>query len=133
LALRANRTTWLRCAAAFSVGLMQSACLTMHAYEPGERDAKHEACVAGNMRIGVGQPVLLYLRRVDHYDLTFAQRSACMSPGAHDLMIDCTVTESKETSRHHLAVDLDAGRYRLIAETKPGNRECDAVRLERTK
>jgi hypothetical protein len=54
-------------------------------------------------------------------------------PGEHSLLIDCTVTESKQTRRHHLDVDVDAGvKYRLVANTGPGNRECTDVQLVAT-
>jgi hypothetical protein len=51
-------------------------------------------------------------------------------PGAHTLLIDCTVTESRHTSRHHLDVEVSAGgKYRLVAQTGQANRECVEVQL----
>jgi hypothetical protein len=52
-------------------------------------------------------------------------------PGSHSLLIDCRIRETNSTTRHSLDVEVWAGRrYKLVAETGPGLRECTSVRLE---
>ena len=116
---------------AVGVGLMLSACESLHLYEGEKRPTKELAQIAGHMRISGSLPVTVSLRRVDEEELGVRYRGAYVTPGEHDLLIDCTVTESKHTSRHHLRVTLDAGvKYRLVGNTGPGNRRCEDVQLQ---
>jgi hypothetical protein len=116
--------------ALLGIGLMLSACESVHLYEGSRRPREELAQIAGHMRLSGSLPVTVALRRVDEEELGVRYRGAYVLPGDHDLLIDCTVTESKQTSRHHLRVDVDAGvKYRLVASTAPGNRRCDDVRL----
>jgi hypothetical protein len=112
------------------IGLILTACESIHLYEGDKRPIKELAQIAGHMRISGSLPVTVALRRVDEDELGLRYRGAYVLPGDHDLLIDCTVTDSKQTSRHHLRVDVDAGvKYRLVASTGPGNRSCDNVQL----
>jgi hypothetical protein len=122
-----------RCAplAVVSVGLTLCGCGSLRGYEGARHPASELAHIAGDSRIA-GAPLAVNLRRVDDQDLGLLQSSVEVLPGEHNLLIDCTVTESKHTSRHHLDVEVDAGvKYRLVANTGPGNRECVDVQLVR--
>ena len=115
---------------ALGVTLMLSACESVHLYEGDRRPTKELAQIAGNTRLSGSLPVTVAIRSVDEEELGVRYRGAYVLPGDHDLLIDCTVTESKHTSRHHLRVDVDAGvKYRLVASTGPGNRSCEDVQL----
>jgi hypothetical protein len=116
--------------AILSIGLMLSGCDSLRAYEGPRRPRSELAHIVGDSRVSAGAPLAIILRRVDELDVGLRYNSVLVSPGAHTLLIDCTVTESKHTSRHHLDVDVDAGvKYRLVADTARGNRECAAVQL----
>ncbi len=112
------------------IGLMLSACESMHLYEGNRQPSKELAQITGDSRISGSLPVSIQLRSVDERALGVRYRGVYVLPGEHDLLIDCTVTESKQTTRHHLHVDVDAGvKYRLVASTTPGNRSCGDIQL----
>jgi hypothetical protein len=114
------------------VGLTLAGCESLRGYEGPRRPASELARITGDSRVG-GAPLAVILRQVDDVDLGLQYSGVDVLPGAHSLLIDCTVTESKQTTRHHLDVDVDAGvKYRLVADTGPGNRECVEVRLVST-
>ena len=114
-----------------SVSLTLFGCQSLRGYEGPHRPTRDLAHIAGDSRIA-GAPLSVILRRVDEQDLGLLQSSVEVLPGEHNLLIDCTVTESKQTSRHHLDVEVDAGvKYRLVANTGAGNRECIDVQLVR--
>lgn len=114
----------------FGVSLMTAACESQAVYEGARRPKSELAHVVGDTRLSSGLPVAIILRSVDDEELGLRYRGAWLLPGEHDLLIDCTVTESKRTSRHHLHVELDAGvKYKLVASTRPGNQECADVQL----
>lgn len=109
--------------------LALSSCESLRMYEGAKRDPRDVAVIAGDTRFS-GAPVSIVLRRVDRMELGMRYRGVEVLPGAYTLLIDCTVTESKRTSRHHLDVEVDAGvKYRLVANTGRGNRECVDVQL----
>jgi hypothetical protein len=110
--------------------VIASGCMSVRAYEGPRREQRELAHIVGSMHISAGEPVSIILRRIDDIDLGWGDRGADALPGTHNLLIDCTVTESKHTSRHHLDVELYAGvKYRLVADTGRGNRECTEVQL----
>ncbi|HTE41683.1 MAG TPA: hypothetical protein VK629_12685 [Steroidobacteraceae bacterium] len=105
-------------------------CQTLQAYDGSKLRDNEVARVEGDLSLAAGAPISVILRRIDELDLGLLQSGAKVLPGEHDVLIDCTVTESKHTSRHHLTIDVAAGRkYRFVAETARGNRECSAVQL----
>jgi len=112
------------------VGLTLVGCESLRSYEGPRLPDSELAHIAGDLRVTSGAPLSVILRRVDNVDLGLRYSGVDVLPGAHSLLIDCTVTESKHTSRHHLDVDVYAGvKYRLVANTGPGNRECVDVQL----
>jgi hypothetical protein len=114
----------------FVVGLLSSGCQSLEAYDGGRRARDEVALIVGDFRITAGAPLSILLRSVDGVELGLRQRSAAVLPGAHDLLIDCTVTDSKRTSRHHLRVEVEAGEtYVLRADTGQGNTVCSEVAL----
>ena len=111
------------------IGLTLAGCGSVRIYEGPSRSARDVAHIAGDSRIA-GAPLSVILRQVDDQDLGLLYSGVEVLPGEHSLLIDCTVTESKQTSRHHLDVDVDAGvKYRIVGTTGPGNRECTDVQL----
>jgi hypothetical protein len=114
----------------FGIGLLLMACEALDIYEGEHRPKAELAEIVADSHISGLLPVTILIRRVDAEDLGIRYRGARVLPGEHDLLIDCTVTESQRTSRHHLHVDVDAGvKYRVVANTGPGNRECTDVQL----
>jgi hypothetical protein len=111
------------------VSLTCAGCASIKAYEGDPRPRRELAEIVGDSHFG-SLPVAIYIRRVDETEVGLMDRSALVLPGEHDLLIDCTVTESQRTSRHHLHVAVDAGvKYRLVADTSPGNRDCREVEM----
>ena len=109
---------------------MLAACESLAVYDGDHRPKGELAQILGDSRINAGLPIAIVIRSVDETELGLRYRGALVLPGEHDLLIDCTVTESHHISRHHLHVDVDAGvKYRVVADTGPGNRECRDVQL----
>jgi len=112
------------------MGLMLTACESLAVYDSRHRSKGELAQILGDPRINAGLPVTAVIRRIDEEEVGLRYRGVLVLPGEHDLLIDCTVTESHHISRHHLHVDVDAGvKYRIVANTGPGNRECTEVQL----
>jgi hypothetical protein len=123
----------IRISVGLTLSVIVAGCMSVRAYDGPRREARELAHVVGSMHVTAGEPVSIILRRIDDVDLGLGDRGADALPGTHSLLIDCTVTESKHTSRHHLDVDADAGvKYRLVADTGPNNRECVEVRMVST-
>lgn len=90
---------------------------------PGER-----AIVRADPALSAGLPVTLRLRQVDGRAVPLAASRVELAPGAHELLVDCRVSEADSVRRFTLAVELEpGGRYRLVAEATARN--CEAVRL----
>ena len=106
-------------------------CMTAQSYD-GERRAPDEvAHIAGDLQVTAGAPMSLILRQVDGQTLSISQSAVEVLPGTHTLLVDCRLQETQSVSRHSIEVEVYAGRrYRLVAETGPGMRECTDVRLE---
>jgi hypothetical protein len=110
--------------------LTVAGCMTQQAYEGEKRPADQLAHIRGDLRVSAGSPLTLILRQIDGKTLSAAQSAVDVLPGKHQLLVDCQVAETKSTSRHAIAVEVYAGeRYRLVAETAPGLRGCNAVDL----
>jgi hypothetical protein len=70
------------------------------------------------------------IRRVDEREVGAVIRGSQVAPGAHRLLVDCTMLATRRP-RHELQVEVEpGGRYRLVAESAPGNQRCGEVRLE---
>jgi hypothetical protein len=110
---------------------LSAGCMTQQAYD-GPKLARDEvARISGDLRFNAGVPVSALLRQVDGHTLKLSENSVDVAPGSHRLLVDCLVQETGSTNRFSLDVDVGAGeRYRLVAETAAGQRECSAVRLE---
>jgi len=111
--------------------VLSTACMTQQAYD-GPKLARDEvARISGDLRFTAGVPVSALLRQVDGRTLSVSENAVDVPPGSHHLLVDCLVQETHSTNRYALDVEVFAGeRYRLVAETGPGQRECSAVRLE---
>jgi hypothetical protein len=112
---------------------MSAGCMTAQTYEGPRQSRSEVAHIAGDMRFSGGAPISLVIRKVDDITLGVGQSSVDVLPGLHTLLIDCRLPESGGLSRHSIEADVSAGRtYRLVAETGPGLRECESIRLEGT-
>lgn len=121
----------LRLAAALATSLAAGACATQAAYDGPTRPRGELAVIEGNPRFNAGLPVVVSVRRVGERDVGVASSRVSVLPGQHRLLLDCTVAATGTTSRHQLDVEVVAGgRYRLVADTAPGNQRCGEVRLE---
>jgi len=106
-------------------------CSTQQIYDGPRLPRDQVARISGDMRFTAGVPVSVLLRQVDGRTLGASASSVEVMPGSRRLLVDCVVHESRSTSRHTLDVDVVAGqRYRLVAETGTGLRQCTSVRLE---
>ncbi len=111
--------------------MLGAGCMTQQGYDGPKLAGDEVARISGDLRFTAGVPVSALLRQVDGRTLTINQSSVDVTPGSHTLLVDCRVQETDSTSRYSLEVDVAAGRrYRLVAETGPGLRECVSVRLE---
>ena len=106
-------------------------CATEQLYAGPARGAAGIALIEGDPRINAGLPLTAVIREVDGRVLGLASSRVALEPGRHVLLVDCTMAETRSTTRHELKVEVEAGsRYRLGADSAPGNRSCGAVRLE---
>ena len=108
-----------------------SGCMSAQLYEGPKRDRDEVARISGDPVVTAGSPITVILRKVDDHDIGLTQTSVEVLEGAHELLVDCRIAETKSVSRHSLEVDVVGGRhYRLRAETGPGLRGCSGVTLE---
>ena len=107
-----------------------TACRTAQSYA-GERLGRDQvARISGDVAVN-GAPLAVILRKVDSRELGFSESSAEVLPGKHSLLVDCRIRETSSTSRHTLAVEVEAGgSYRLVADAAKGLRGCVDVRIE---
>ena len=122
----------VRLAATLWPALLLAACATYHAYDGGQRPTKELAIVSGSSKFSATSPLALVIRAVDERTVDVRYNSVALTPGRHQLIVDCQLGgEAGTASRHILDVDVGAGdRYRLSAEMRPGNRSCASVALE---
>ncbi len=110
--------------------LLLAACATERAYEGPRLPASGRAIVRADPALSAGLPVTLRLRRVDERELPLTASSVELAPGAHALLVDCSVAESGSTRRFTVNAELEPGAsYRLVAIASARN--CEAVELER--
>lgn len=106
-------------------------CGSLRAYEGERRDRSEVAVIAGDFRFTAGAPVSLILRRVDDWEVGAQHHAVEVLPGKHEFLIDCSVRETRRTTRHEVVATVAAGRrYALVAEMEPGLRGCSAVQLQ---
>lgn len=114
-----------------AVFVLLGACATQQSYEGPKRSADEVARISGDLRFTAGAPVTVILRKVDDRELSMGERSVDVLPGMHRFLVDCRVAETASVTRFTLQEEVYAGeRYRLVAETGPGFRQCTAVHLE---
>jgi hypothetical protein len=107
-------------------------CATYQAYDGATRPADELAIVTGASKFSANTPLALVIRAVDERTVDVRYNSVALTPGKHQLIIDCQLGDEPGTaSRHVLDVEVGAGdRYRLSAQMQPGNRACASVSLE---
>lgn len=118
-------------AVAIAVVLVGSSCATGQSYEGDKLGADEVAKISGDLRVTAGAPISVILRKVDDYELGFGESSVEVLPGKHQLLVDCRIAETASVTRLNIEAEVYAGeRYRLVAETGPGLRECKSVSVE---
>ena len=106
-------------------------CMTVQSYDGERRERDEVARISGDMRVTAGAPVTVILRQVDGRTLSIGENAVEVLPGSHTLLVDCRIAETGSVSRHAIEAEVSAGRrYRLVAETSPGLRECAAVHVQ---
>lgn len=114
-----------------SLLLLCGGCMTQQSYEGAKLSRDDVAHISGDLRFTAGAPLSVLLRQVDGRTLSVGENAVDVLPGSHTLLVDCRIQETDSTTRHSLEVEVSAGRrYKLVAETGPGLRECTSVRLE---
>ena len=110
--------------------VLLTGCFSLQAYD-GPRLSKTEvAHVRGDSRFRAGAPVAVILRKIDDKDLDPRYSSVDALPGKHTLLVDCQVAETRSITRYPIELYLEPGaKYALEAETGPGNRSCEKVRV----
>jgi hypothetical protein len=122
----------VRLAAPWMLVLLSAGCATYQAYDGPQRPASELAIVSGASKFRAATPLALIIRAVDERPVDVRYNSVALTPGRHELIIDCQLgSEPGTASRHVLDVDVAAGdRYGLSAQMSPGNRACESVALE---
>ena len=116
---------------AVPVAAFVAGCATERLYAGPARAPAEVAIVDGDPRINAGLPLTAVIREVDGRVLALTTSRVALEPGPHVLLVDCIMLQTRSTTRHELKVDVEAGsRYRLVADSEPGNRHCGSVRLE---
>jgi hypothetical protein len=117
--------------AALVAPILAAGCMTVQSYDGERRERDEVARISGDLRVTAGAPVTVILRQVDGRTLSIGENAVEVLPGAHSLLVDCRIAETGSVSRHAIDADVGAGRrYRLVAETSPGLRECTAVHVK---
>ena len=118
-------------AVAWILASLCAGCMTVQGYDGERRGSDEVARIVGDLRVTAGAPISVILRQVDGRTLGVGQTSVDVLPGTHTLLVDCRIAETDSVTRHSIEADVSAGRrYRLVAETGPGLRECTQVSLE---
>jgi len=127
--MRAPGLPWLVLAMLVAAGA--AGCATERLYAGAARPPAEVAIVDGNPRFNAGLPLTAVIREVDGHVVALVTSRVALEPGRHVLLVDCVMAQTHSTTRHELKVEVEAGaRYRLVADTDPGNRSCGDVRLE---
>ena len=106
-------------------------CGTAQVYDGERRGPDEVARIIGDYPITAGAPVTVTLRQVDDRKVGLGENAVEVLPGVHRLLVDCRIAETESVSRHFIDADVFAGRrYRLVAETAPGLRECTSVSVQ---
>lgn len=113
-------------AATLAAALLLGACATYRAYEGPQKPTSEVAIIEGTAKVRTVLPLALVIRAVDGREVGLQYSSVAVTPGKHEIIVDCQVSgETATASRHAIEVDVSAGeRYRLSARMSPGNRSC---------
>jgi hypothetical protein len=112
-----------------SICLALAGCSTLAAYPGAPLPASELALIKGDPKFRIN-PVAAYLRSIDGVALADTQAAAKVSPGEHELVADCVVSESGDRRRVQLKVVVSAGEsYTLEPQLGSANQACVDVRL----
>ncbi len=100
----------------------------------GETDAAGlMSVISGDLKLRFSSPVNVYLRKVDDTRLGVLENSARVTPGPHELLVDCTAGSAEGPSRYVLSLTTVAGvDYRLQAVLAGGKGGCSGVEIVET-
>lgn len=107
-------------------------CATYAGYDDGAAPSPGQAAtIGGDPRFSAGLPLTVTIRKVDGRTVGAQYSRVSVAEGKHVLLVDCTFAATRTTTRHELEVEVEpGGRYRLVAESAPGNQRCGEVRME---
>jgi hypothetical protein len=112
-------------------GLAIGACATQRGYDGATRPSAELGVIEGAPRVTAGLPLAAVIRKVDDRIVVLGYSKVAVVPGEHRVLTDCTMAETRVTTRHELKFEVYAGRrYVLVPESAPGNRSCGAVRVD---
>ena len=115
-----------------AVLLLAEACTTVPV---GEADAAGlTSVISGDLKLRFSSPVNVYLRKVDDTRLGGLENSARVTPGPHELLVDCSAGKTEGPSRYVLSLTTVAGvDYRLQAVLAGGKGGCSGVEIIETR
>ena len=112
-------------------GLAFGGCATQRGYDGATRPPADLGVIEGAPRVSAGLPLAAVIRKVDDRVVVLGYSKVAVVPGEHRVLVDCTMAATRVTTRHELKFEVYAGRrYVLVPESAPGNRSCDAVRVD---
>ncbi len=107
------------------------ACATVRGYDGPARPAAELAVIEGAPSINAGLPLAPVIRKVDDRVVGVGYSKVVVAPGEHQVLVDCVMSSTHRTTRHALKFEVFPGRrYVLVADSGPGNRDCDAVHVD---
>lgn len=124
---------WMKLLVAATLASTAGGCGTFHAYDGPRLPPETLAVVVGDAKVSSLTPLAALIRFVDERSVDVRFNSVALTPGMHELIVDCQVGTgaSASLSRHAVRAHVSQGqRYRLRVETGPGNQSCDRVVLE---
>lgn len=124
---------WMKFVVAAGLSAMAGGCATFHAYDGPRLAPDVYAVVVGDAKFRAITPLTAVIRSVDGRTVDIRFNSVALTPGTHELIVDCQVGTGANASlsRHVVRAEVaPGGRYRLRAETGPGNQSCERVYLD---
>ncbi|MCZ6561126.1 MAG: hypothetical protein O6931_09605 [Gammaproteobacteria bacterium] len=108
------------------------ACTTVPASEADATGSM--SVISGDLKLRFSSPVNVYLRKVDDTRLGVFENSARVTPGPHELLVDCSAGNTEGPSRFVLSLTTVAGvDYRLQAVLAGGKGGCTGVEIIETR
>ena len=106
-------------------------CATQRGYDGPPRPSADLGVIEGAPRVSAGLPIAAVIRKFDDRVVVLGYSKVAVIPGEHRVLVDCTMSTTRTTTRHELKFEVYAGRrYVLVPESAPGNRTCGSVNVD---